>query len=193
MVEIITSPPTIFHLAAHFEMISPEMNQLLLQVGYAAGQIQQALQQPGSKFCRTFAMEFKAIQEQLVHAQIKEEISDNGNIIRVATFSQKKYPDGIGTAGVIAIQALNKAQQSQLKKVSNRGALLWQLSVESLPTTNTLSLITRKENDVEILVTCYTGEPGLPIPNDSMPAAFYALCKKYWEEHVFLVSGKLIN
>jgi hypothetical protein len=146
MVQIITSLPAIFHLAAHFESLSPTVIDFLMQEGFTIEAINQALEKPGSKFYSFFAKEFKTIQDQLCDAQIKENISENGNIIRVAVFNKEKYPNGIGSAGVIAIKALDKKQRDQLKKVRNRGIALWQLSVEQLPATNTLSLITRKEN-----------------------------------------------
>jgi hypothetical protein len=178
---------TEFHLLRHFSGISGEDEKRMLDVGYTHEQIQEQLALPGSRFYASFAQDLTALIRRLEKANIIYETGSNGNIICTATFSKEEFPNGIGN---VSIKHTEEIESSLLKKIyvqPNRGILMNHLDVSELPATRQCSIILSQNNGNHLVVSAYPGPPGMPVPNENMPPDLYNRCKKFWDEHVFLV------
>jgi hypothetical protein len=177
---------TLFHLLRHFSMVNENAIQCLIDRGYSKALIDENLQIPGSKFYDFFATDIKSLM--LRCASIKETTSlrQNGYLHISYEFEPLKFPKGIGTLGVIALEALKSLTSSQPVLKKNRGHLLLHATVSKLPTTNLLTLVLKEQQSSNFLITAFPGPTALPLPSTKFSTEFNETCKLFWEQQVFL-------
>ena len=178
---------TEFHLLRHFSGLSGADEKRMVAAGFTHEQIQEQLALPGSRFYASFAQDLPALIRRLEKANLIYQTGSNENIICTATFSQEEFPDGIGTVSVLHTEEIESSRQKNIYVLPNRGILMNHLDVPELPVTRQCSIILSQNNGNHFVVSAYPGPPGMPVPNEKMNAALYEQCKKFWDEHVFLV------
>lgn len=179
---------TEFHLLRHFAGVSDADTARLIEAGYTLAQIQEQLDLPGSRFHASFAQDLPALIRCLEKANIIFETGSNGNIICIAAFSQEEFPNGIGTVSLLHTEEIESSVQKKIYVQLNRGILMNHLDVPELPATRQCSIILSQNNGNHFVVSAYPGPPGMPVPNENMSPDLYNRCKKFWDEHVFLVN-----
>jgi hypothetical protein len=177
---------TLFHLLRHFSIVNENAIQCLIDSGYSKALIDENLQIPGSKFHKFFATDIKSLILQC--DTIKEIISlrQNGYLHVSYEFESLKFPKGIGTLGVISLEALKSLKSSKPVLKKNRGHLLQHATVSKLPTTNLLTLVLKEQQSSKFLITAFPGPTVLPLPSTKFSAEFNETCKLFWEQQVFL-------
>lgn len=178
---------TEYHLLRHFSDVSFSDERRMMEAGYTREKIQEQLNLPGSRFDASFAQDLPALIRRLANANIICETGSNGNMICTATFSKEEFPNGIGNVSVQHIEDIESALQKKIYAQPNRGILMNHLDVSELPVTRQCSIILSQNNGNHFVVSAYPGPPGMPVPNENMNTALYEQCKKFWDEHVFLV------
>jgi hypothetical protein len=159
----------------------------MMEAGYTREKIQEQLNLPGSRFDASFAQDLPALIRRLANANIICETGSNGNMICTATFSKEEFPNGIGNVSVQHIEEIESALQKKIYAQPNRGILMNHLDVSELPATRQCSIILSENNGNQFVISAYPGPPGMPVPNENMLPDLYDRCKKFWDEHVFLV------
>ncbi|MCX6300021.1 MAG: hypothetical protein NTY72_13115 [Bacteroidetes bacterium] len=167
-------------------MINENALQCLVDRGYSQDLITENLQIPGSKFYDYFATDIKSLLLQC--ATIKETASfrQNGYLHISYEFEPFKFPEGIGTVGVISLEALKSLTSNQPVLKKNRGHLLLHAAVSKLPITNLLTLVLKEQQTSNFLITAFPGSAALPLPSTKFSAEFNETCKLFWEQQVFL-------
>ena len=176
----------LFHLLRHFSMVNENAIQCLLNRGYSKALIDENLQIPGSKFHDFFATDIKSLMIQCATIKETSTLRQNGYLHISYEFEPLKFPNGIGTIGVISLEALKSLTTSQPVLKKNRGHLLLHATVSKLPTTNSLTLVLKEQQSSSFLITAFPGPKALPLPSTKFSAEFNETCKLFWEQHVFL-------
>jgi hypothetical protein len=109
---------TLFHLLRHFSIVNENAIQCLIDRGYSKALIDENLQIPGSKFHNFFATDIKSLMLQCDTIKEITSLRQNGYLHVSYEFESLKFPKGIGTLGVISLEALKSLKSSQpvLKK-----------------------------------------------------------------------------
>jgi len=183
---ILYNDRTLFHLLRHLSLINENAIQCLIDRGYSKALIEENLQIPGSKFHDFFATDIKSLMLQCAIIKETTSIRQNGYLHISYEFETLKFPKGIGTIGVISLEALKSLTSSQPVLRKNRGHLLLHATVSELPTTNLLTLVLKEQQKSNFLITAFPGPTALPLPSTKFSTAFNEECKIFWEQHVFL-------
>lgn len=176
----------LFHLLRHFSMVNEKAMQCLIDRGYSQALIDENLQIPGSKFHDFFATDIKSLMLQCAAIKETTSLSQNGYLHISYEFETLHFPNGIGTIGVISLEALKSLTSSKPILKKNRGHLLLHATVSKLPTTNLLSLVLKEQQSSNFLITAFPGPTALPLPSTKFSSEFNETCKTFWEQHVFL-------
>jgi len=176
----------LFHLLRHLSSINENAIQCLIDRGYSKALIDENLQIPGSKFHDIFATDIKSLMLQCAIIKEASTIRQNGYLHISYEFETLKFPKGIGTIGVISLEALKSLTSSQPVLRKNRGHLLLHATVSELPTTNLLTLVLKEQKKSNFLITAFPGPTALPLPSTKFSTEFNETCKIFWEQHVFL-------
>ena len=177
---------TLFHLLRHFSIVNQNAIQCLIDRGYSEALIDENLQIPGSKFHNFFATDIKSLMLQCDTIKEITSLRQDGYLHVSYEFESLKFPKGIGTLGVISLEALKSLKSSQPVLKKNRGHLLQHATVSKLPTTNLLTLVLKEQQSSNFLITAFPGPTILPLPSTKFSAEFNEECKLFWEQHVFL-------
>jgi hypothetical protein len=177
---------TLFHLLRHFSIVNENAIQCLIDRGYSKALIDENLQILGSKFHNFFATDIKSLMLQCDTIKEITNLRQNGYLHVSYEFESLKFPKGIGTLGVISLEALKSLTSSQPVLKKNRGHLLLHAIVSKLPTTNLLTLVLKEQQSSNFLITAFPGPTVLPLPSTKFSAKFNEECKLFWEQHVFL-------
>ena len=175
-----------FHMLRHFETIEDIMLQKLLKEGYTQDQIQQELLLPGSKFFSLFANDINELLEKILQHPFKKSIGINGNYIIESEFPKADYPNGIGSKAVVSLDEIPTEKKAQIFYEKNRNYSLAHLLVEELPFTNKCTLILKPVPEGYTLISAFSGESAMPIPDYKMTNTQFEACKSFWDRHVFL-------
>ena len=175
-----------FHMLRHFQTADGVTQEKLLANGYSLSQIQQELSLPGSKFFTHFANDIIELLEKVLQQPYQKSTGINGNHIIESEYSIVDYPNGIGTKGVVSLNAISKEQQAKIFYEKNRNFSLAHLLVEELPKSNQCTLILKPVPEGYTFVTAFSGESAMPIPDYKMTNAQFEACKLFWYKHVFL-------
>jgi len=178
-----------FHMLRHFESPSVELTQKLIDSGYSRIQMEAELNEPGSRFWRSFATDILSLLHQIFFNGFSTQIGSNGNIILNGMVKSADYSGGIGTKSVISIEDIEDQNRSRIFFKKNRGIDLLHLEVEILPTTIEFTIILRKTSNNYIFITAFPGEPSMPLPTYDMSNDLRKQCQDYWATHVFLVKS----
>ena len=178
-----------FHMLRHFESPSDELKQQLINSGYSMIQIESELNEPGSRFWRSFATDISSLLDKAFACGFSTQIGSNGNIILNGRAKKEDYSLGIGTKSVISIEDLEELNRSRIFIKKNRGTDLLHFEVETLPTTLEFTIILKKTSTSYIFITAFSGEPAMPLPSYDMPNELRKQCQDYWATHVFLVKS----
>ena len=118
---------TLFHLLRHFSFVNENALQCLIKRGYSQLLIDQNLEIPGSKFHDFFATDIKSLMTQC--ATIKETASfrQNGYLHISYEFDTLNFPEGIGTIGIVSLDAL-KLLTPNKPVLGKRGSFLFAYS-----------------------------------------------------------------
>ena len=170
----------------HFQTADGVTQEKLLANGYSLSQIQQELSLPGSKFFTHFANDINELLEKVLQQPYQKSTGINGNHIIESEYSIVDYPNGIGTKGVVSLNAISKEQQAKIFYEKNRNFSLAHLLVEELPKSNQCTLILKPVPEGYTFVTAFSGESAMPIPDYKMTNAQFEACKLFWYKHVFL-------
>jgi len=170
----------------HFETVDIITQEKLLSNGYSLSQIQQELSLTGSKFFTHFANDINELLEKVLQLPYQKSTGINGNHIIELDLSIAKYPNGIGSKAVVALNEISNEQQSQIFYEKNRGFSLAHLLVEVLPVTNQCTLILKPIPEGYAFISAFSGETAMPIPDFKMTKAQFEACKLFWNKHVFL-------
>jgi len=176
----------LFHLLRHFSMVNENAMQCLIDRGYSKALIDENLQIPGSKFHDFFATDIKSLMLQCETIKETSFLRQNGYLHISYEFDPLHFPKGIGTLGVISLDALKSLISSQPVLKKNRGHLLLHGTVSKLPTTNLLTLVLKEQQSTNFLITAFPGPKALPLPSKKFSAEFNETCKLFWEQQVFL-------
>ena len=176
----------LFHLLRHFSMVNENAIQCLIDRGYSKALIDENLQIPGSKFHDFFATDIKSLMLQCGTIKETTSLRQNGYLHISYEFESLKFPKGIGTLGVISLEALKLLTSSQPVLKKNRGHLLLHATVSKPPTTNLLTLVLKEQQSSNFLITAFPGPTALPLPSKKFSAEFNEKCKLFWEQQVFL-------
>lgn len=177
---------TLFHLLRHFSIVNENAIQCLIDRGYSEALIDENLQIPGSKFHNFFATDIKSLMLQCDTIKEITNLRQNGYLHVSYEFESLNFPKGIGTLGVISLEALKSLTSSQPVLKKNRGHLLLHVTVSKFPTTNLLTLVLKEQQSSNFLITAFPGPTTLPFPSKKFSAEFNEECKLFWEQHVFL-------
>ena len=177
---------TLFHLLRHFSIVNENAIQCLIDRGYSKALIDENLQIPGSKFHNFFATDIKSLMLQCDTIKEITNLRQNGYLHVSYEFESLKFPKGIGTLGVISLEALKSLTSSQPVLKKNRGHQLLHAIVSKLPTTNLLTLVLKEQQSSNFLITAFPGPTALPLPSTKFSAESYETCKLFWEQQVFL-------
>ena len=177
---------TLFHLLRHFSIVNQNAIQCLIDRGYSEALIDENLQIPGSKFHNFFATDIKSLMLQCDTIKEITSLRQDGYLHVSYEFESLKFPKGIGTLGVISLEALKSLTSSQPVLKKNRGHLLLHAIVSKLPTTNMLTLVLKEQQSSNFLITAFPGPAALPLPSTKYSAEFNETCKLFWEQQVFL-------
>ena len=167
-------------------MVNENAIQCLLDRGYSKALIDENLQIPGSKFHDFFATDIKSLMIQCATIKETSTLRQKGYLHISYEFEPLKFPKGIGTIGVVSLEALNSLTTSQPVLKKNRGHLLLHATVSKLPTTNSLTLVLKEQQNSNFLITAFPGPIALPLPSTKFSAEFNETCKLFWEQQVFL-------
>ena len=167
-------------------MVNENAIQCLIDRGYSKALIDENLQIPGSKFHDFFATDIKSLMLQCATIKETTSLRQNGYLHISYEFESLKFPKGIGTLGVISLEALKSLTSSQPVLKKNRGHLLLHATVSKLPTTNLLTLVLKEQQGSNFLITAFPGPTTLPLPSTKFSAEFNEECNLFWEQHVFL-------
>ena len=167
-------------------MVNENAIQCLIDRGYSKELIDENLQIPGSKFHDFFATDIKSLMLQCATIKETNSLRQNGYLHISYEFEQLKFPRGIGTLGVISLEALKSFTSSQPVMKKYRGHLLLHATVSKLPTTNLLTLVLKEQQSSNFLITAFPGPIALPLPSTKFSAEFNETCKLFWEQQVFL-------
>ena len=176
----------LFHLLRHFSTINENALQCLIDRGYSKSLIDENLQIPGSKFHDSFATDIKSLMLQCATIKETNSLRQNGYLHISFEFEKMKFPNGIGTIGIISLDSLKSLTTCQPVLKKNRGHLLLHATVSKLPTTNLLTLVLKEQQSSNFLVTAFPGPTALPLPSTKFSTEFNETCKLFWEQHVFL-------
>lgn len=160
--------------------------QCLIDRGYSQALIDENLQIPGSKFHDFFATDIKSLMIQCENVKETTSLRQNGYLHISYEFEPLHFPKGIGTLGVISLEALKSLTSSQPVLKKNRGHLLLHAPVSKLPTTNLLTLVLKEQQRSNFLITAFPGPTVFPLPSKKFSAEFNDTCKTFWEQQVFL-------
>lgn len=177
---------TLFHLLRHFSIVNQNAIQCLIDRGYSEALIDENLQIPGSKFHNFFATDIKSLMLQCDTIKEITSLRQDGYLHVSYEFESLKFPKGIGTLGVISLEALKSLESSQSVLKKNRGHLLQHATVSKLPTTNLLTLVLKEQQSSNFLITAFPGPAALPLPSTKFSTEFNETCKLFWEQQVFL-------
>ena len=177
---------TLFHLLRHFSIVNQNAIQCLIDRGYSEALIDENLQIPGSKFHNFFATDIKSLMLQCANIKETNSLRQNGYLHISYEFEPLKFPRGIGTLGVISLEALKSLTSSQPVLKKNRGHLLLHATVSKLPTTNLLTLVLKEQQSSNFLITAFPGPAALPLPSTKFSTEFNETCILFWEQQVFL-------
>jgi hypothetical protein len=177
---------TLFHLLRHFSMVNEKAMQCLIDRGYRQAIIDENLQIPGSKFYDFFATDIKSLLLQCATIQETTSLKQNGYLHINYEFEPLHFPKGIGTIGIVSLEALKSLTSSQPVLKKNRGHLLLHATVSKLPTTHLLTLVLKEQQSSNFLITAFPGPTALPLPSTKFSPKFNETCKTFWEQHVFL-------
>lgn len=177
---------TLFHLLRHLSAINENALACLLKRGYDLSDIEKGLQLPGSKFHASFATDIKSLLAHCDESLIQDSTFQNGYQHYIFQFDGFKYPKGIGTVGIISLEALKSVTTEKPFMKENRGLQLLHARVKQMPVTNTMTLVIKQQQSSDFLITAFPGTPALPIPKVTMNADVYAQSLKYWSGQVFL-------
>lgn len=180
------TPQSQFHMLRHFESVDDSTLQLLHNNGYTQNQIQQELSLTGSKFFSHFANNINELLEKILQYPYQKSTGINGNHIIESTLPIDEYPNGIGTKAVVSLEEISSAQKAQIFIEKNRNYALAHLLVDKLPITNQYTLILKPIPEGYALITAFSGESAMPIPDYKMSKSQFDACKAYWDGHVFL-------
>jgi hypothetical protein len=167
-------------------MVNENAMQCLIDRGYSKVLIDENLQIPGSKFHDFFATDIKSLMLQCETIKETSFLRQNGYLHISYEFDPLHFPKGIGTLGVISLDALKSLISSQPVLKKNRGHLLLHATVSKLPTTNLLTLVLKEQQSTNFLITAFPGPKALPLPSKKFSAEFNETCKLFWEQQVFL-------
>ncbi len=175
-----------FHMLRHFESVDDLTMEQFLNNGYSQEQIHQELSLPGSKFFSNFANDINQLLEKLLQHPYQKSTGINGNHIIETVIPIDKYPNGIGTKGVVSLDEISSDQQTKIFYEKNRNYSLAHLLVEELPVTNQSCLILKPSVDGYVFISAFSGASAMPIPDYKMTNAQFYACKLFWDQHVFL-------
>ena len=177
---------TLFHLLRHFSLVNANAIQCLIDRGYNQALIDENLQIPGSKFYDYFATDIKSLLLQCATVKETASFRQNGYLHLCYEFNAMKFPEGIGTLGIISLEALKSLTSNQPVLKKNRGHLLLHAAVSKLPITNLLTLVLKEQQTSNFLITAFPGTAALPLPSTKFSTEFNETCKLFWEQQVFL-------
>jgi hypothetical protein len=161
---------------------------MLRQSGFADEKIQLQLSIPGSRFYPEFASDTASLLAHLNNDELETYIEMNGNQRFIGKADSSLYPKGCGTNAVIPFDALTKEQQSKVFFKHNRGHAIRHLLVHELPSTAHFIFIFKPFKRGLKLITAFPGEHAMPMPHHGMKPMLYKACKKFWDQHVILLS-----
>ncbi len=177
---------TLFHLLRHFESLNDAARACLWNRGYRENTIQEAIKMPGSKFYASFANDIKSLEQQLCLGQMKDSFVQNGYLHDNLEFDQSLFPKGIGSLGIAAINDLKAMGITKFEWKQNRGLELCHAKMNTLPSTNSMTLVLKYQKNYQLLITAFPGYGVLPVPNKGMSAPFFQECELFWQNHAFL-------
>ena len=175
-----------FHMLRHFEMLDDTLQQKLLENNFTPLQLQQELSLSGSRFFSFFATDITQLLNRILHQPYKQSIGLNGNLIIESTFSEKEYPNGIGTKAVIPLNHIASTEQKSIFYENNRNYPIAHLLVNDLLITQDCTLILKPITNGYLFISAFPGEQAMPIPNEKMNVELFDECKDYWSKHIFL-------
>jgi len=178
---------TLFHLLRHFSFVNENALQCLIKRGYSQLLIDQNLEIPGSKFHDFFATDIKSLMTQCATIKETSSFRQNGYLHISYEFDTLNFPEGIGTIGIVSLDALKLLTPNKPVLKKNRGHLLLQATVSKLPITNLLTLVLKEQKTSNFLITAFPGPATLPLPSTKFSIEFNETCKLFWEQQVFLI------
>ena len=183
---------TLFHMLRHFESINQTAKTCLMNRGYTNQDMDAAFQMPGSRFYADFAQDLKTLEQQWEYSQLISEAVIGNYLYAQLGFDLVQYPKGIGSLGVLPLSELAQLGKIDLEEKANRGLLLKHAKLDKLPPTWEMTLILKPQKNYHLLITAFPGSKTLPLPNKKMKEADLQASIRFWEEHVFLETPKLV-
>ena len=91
------------------------------------------------------------------------------------------------------MDTLSQEQKDKITFQTNRGLDLMHLQVDQLPPSNAYVLILKPIETGYHFITAFPGDEGMPLPYETLPEDLRKECKAYWDRHVFLDKGKVVE
>jgi len=177
-----------FHMLRHFQSVTPEMSNTLINEGYTQKDIDNELSLVGSKFNVAFATNISSLLDRFQQYSYNETIGMNGNSILECKIPLSDFPNGIGTQAVVPIHDISENERRFIYLKKTRDVELLHYKVPIFPITNFCTLILKPVKTGWLFISAFPGAPAMPIPISSMDLALYTNCKNFWDNHVFLES-----
>ena len=184
--DIRTGADTEFHMLRHFSEVDPSMLASIRGKGRDDKEIGEMLKAPGSRFHASFARSIEGLLDVLFSRPFRCNEGVTGNLELEWSFPGNEYHSGVGTRSVVSIEILTEEERRSIYSMENRGMDLLHLDVGQLPVTWECALVLKKIDNGCLFITAFPGTPALPLPHPGMSADVHALCKEFWQSHVFL-------
>ena len=166
-----------YYLLKHFESITLEEHQELEKAHKRSRQINRQFSTIGSKFKRDRISGYRQLLD-IINSNEPDEVIMQNNGRKAHIF---KFDFDIGTDHIQKISALTTPQKSQIITENRVGYIIRTIKIEA-PSTKQLVVISDGLN----VITAYPGTYGPPLPIETMDAALFEQCSRFWEEHVFI-------
>lgn len=176
-----------FHLLRHFVTPSKSCQLRLIEKGISIEKIKFENEIPGSKFFDHFATDIFDLLLIVKNISPCSETEFNNAIYLNYSFEKSEFPQGIGINSLIKKYSLTNKQIAQIYFSEIRGIPLQYLKSKLIPICWNLTIILKQLDSDLRLTSAFPGEPGLPIPANSMDNKTKQECIRFWNEHVILV------
>jgi len=184
-----------FHCLRHFSFHDIDQLNFLQNtfLEYSTKEIREQLDMVGSKFEPSFVRQPIEILNSLDKAAFTQRDIENNKIVVQFSFSSKDFPHSIGNSALIPLNELSAQQQAAKYKVNRSNYEVWTCDVAELPSTNLLSIIALKHENMLQIVTLFPGDYAPAFPRGMGDSE--EMNRVFWEGHCLLskISTNLIS
>ncbi len=167
-----------FYLLKHFDGITIEELEELEKAGKLIDDINKQFRVIGSKFDSAHISGYRELLE-LINTNEPTDVIEQINGRKAFIFN---FNHEIGTDFIQNTRALSTLQKSQIITDNRLGYSIRCIKMKAQHTKQ-LVVVTEGLN----LITSYPGTYAPPLPKDTMDAALFEQCSRFWENHVFII------